>query len=539
MIRSSSWLFSFLTVVAVSIPAAAQGGHKEFEVYQSVGGGWSKNLHEIAKGAVNIPAPAQPVFLGRIPFTRTDTDRPDPIAQTSAPVPSTLGPSSATPGQGFEGLGSGAYGFRVQYAPPDTNGAAGITQYVQWVNASFAVFDKATGSLLAGPLPGNSLWQGFGGGCETNNDGDPIVQFDKLAQRWVFTQFSVSNKPYLVCFAISQTADATGPYFRFAFNFGNSSFPDYPKLGIMPNIMPNGAPAGGYFMSFNIFWNGFFFQGPRACAVDRNKALTGQAPVMVCFSLSSSYGSLLPADLDGTTLPSDPSQDFFIAYGSNVLQVWKLKPNWSSPSSSTLTRLADVGVASFTRACNGGKCIPQPGTSQQLDSLADRLMYRLAYRNRGGTESMVVNHSVKSTTAASAIRWYELRVSSGNVSLFQQGTFAPADNVSRWMGSIATDKCGDIALGYSVSNGTDTFPGIRATGRLGTDPPDGQMQAETPVKAGSGSQLPNLSRWGDYSSMSVDPVDDSTFWFTSEYIASNGTFNWNTRIIPMKFSSCQ
>ena len=167
-------------------------------------------------------------------------------------------------------------------------------------------------------------------------------------------------------------------------------------------------------------------------------------------------------------------------------------------------------------------------------------MYRLAYRNRGGTESMVVNHSVKSGTAASAIRWYEIGVSNGNVNVtpLQQGTFAPADNISRWMGSIATDKCGDIAVGYSVSNGTNTFPGIRATGRLVSDPA-GQMQAETTVQAGSGSQLPNLSRWGDYSAMSVDPVDDSTFWFTSEYIASNGTFNWNTRIIPMKFSSCQ
>jgi hypothetical protein len=163
-------------------------------------------------------------------------------------------------------------------------------------------------------------------------------------------------------------------------------------------------------------------------------------------------------------------------------------------------------------------------------------MYRLAYRNRAGTESMVVNHSVKSATAASAIRWYELRVSGGNVSLFQQGTFAPADNVSRWMGSIAANRCGDIALGYSVS-GTNTYPGIRATGRLAGDPA-GQLQAETALQDGTGSQLPNLSRWGDYSAMSVDPVDDSTFWFTSEYIRANGKFNWNTRIVPMKFSTC-
>jgi hypothetical protein len=521
----SNWLLASVAIMVAVVPAAAQGGPKQVEVYQSVAGSWSKNLREMAKGTVNIPGPAQPVFLGRIPFSGTDAERQDAVEQT-IPLPSqSLIP---TVGQGFEGLGSGAYGFNVQYAPPDTNGAAGTTQYVQWVNASFAVFDKASGNLLAGPIPGNAPWQGFGGGCETNNDGDPIVQFDKLAQRWVFTQFSVSNKPYLQCFAISESADATGAYFRFAFSFGNRDFPDYPKLGIMPN---------GYYMSFNIFRNGFLFTGPRACAVDRNRALSGVAPSMVCFSLSSGYGSLLPADLDGATAPSDASQDFFIAYGSNVLQVWKLRPNWSSPSSSTLTGPANLAVAAFTRACSGGTCIPQPGTSQQLDSLADRLMYRLAYRNLGGTESMVVNHSVKSGAAASAIRWYELRVSGGNASLFQQGTFAPLDNVSRWMGSIAMDMCGDIAVGYSVSDGTDTYPGIRTTGRVPTDPA-GQLQTETTLMPGSGSQTQNLSRWGDYSAMSVDPVDDSTFWFTTEYMASNGTFNWHTRIVPMKFSTC-
>src|SRR5262249_45367212 len=183
---------------------------------------------------------------------------------------------------------------------------------------------------------------------------------------------------------------ARGPYYRFAFSFGNSNLPDYPKLGIMPS---------GYYMSFNIFLLGFFYSGPRACAIDRNKALSGTAPTMVCFSLSSRYGSILPADLDGTTPPSDPSQDFFIAYGTNSLQVWKLKPNYTTPSSSTMTGPTTLAVAAFTRACNGGTCIPQPGTTQQLDSLADRLMYRLAYRNHGGTESMVVNHSVTSASS--------------------------------------------------------------------------------------------------------------------------------------------
>src|SRR6266568_546955 len=150
--------------------------------------------------------------------------------------------------------------------------------------------------------------------------------------------------------------------------------------------MPNGN-GGGYFMSFNIFRNGFFFQGPRACAVDRNAALNGAPPVMICYSLSSSYGSLLPADLDDTTPPSDPTRDFFISYGSNSLLVWEMKPNFVTPSSSRLSGPTTLPVEVFSRACGGGTCIPQPRTTQKLDSLADRLMYRLAYRTLAdGTE---------------------------------------------------------------------------------------------------------------------------------------------------------
>jgi hypothetical protein len=527
MVQTLKWICGLLALLIVVVPGLAQGGPQQVEVYQSVSGSWSKQLHEMAPGTVSIPAPAQAVFLGRIPFSDPDSGGPDAAAQTT-PLPSqNLAPAG---GAGFEGLYSGAAGPR--YAPSDANGAAGTTQYVQWVNAAFAIFDKSSGTIVSngGPFLGNTPWQGFGGGCENNNDGDPIIQFDKLAQRWVFTQFSVSTKPYLQCFAISQTADARGPYFRFAFSFGNTNFPDYPKLGIMPN---------GYYMSFNIFKNGFAFNGPRACAVNRVAALAGNAPTMICYSLSNSYGSLLPADLDGATLPSDATRDFFISYGTNALLVWQMKPNFATPSSSTLSGPTSVGVNPFSRACNGGTCIPQPATGQKLDSLADRLMYRLAYRKWGtnGTESMVVNHSVTSSTAASALRWYELRVSGDAVSVFQQGTYAPSDNVARWMGSIAMDKCGDIAVGYSVSNGTNTYPGIRATGREIADPIN-SLQTETTLQAGTGSQLPNLSRWGDYSAMTVDPVDDLTFWFTTQYMTADGTFNWHTRVVPMKFSSC-
>jgi len=509
-----------LVVVVFSFDSQAQ-----VLVYPATGASWSKMLHEMAPTAPTTRRNRE-AFLGRIPVAVTQTR--DGALQTSAlPYPTLL-----TAGLNFEGLGAGFPNYSVKFAPPDTIGAVGLTQYVQWVNSDFAIFDKNTGVIVdnGGPFPGNTPWAEFGGGCQSNNDGDPQVQYDKLAHRWVFTQFSVSTTPFLQCFAISLNDNARGPYFRFAFSFGNSDFNDYPKLGIMPN---------GYYMSYNIF-QGNSFVGPRVCSVDRTAALAGAPPVQICKQLAASDGSLLPADLDGITPPSDTTQNFFVGFQANSLQVFKLKPDYVTPANTTLTGPVSLSVASFTITCpdlGGGDCITQPGADQRLDALADRLMYRLAYRNRDGTESMVVNQSVKSPTSRSGVRWYELRVSGGNATLFQQGTFAPNDNIARFMGSAALNKCGDIAVGYSVSAPTVTFPGIRTTGRLSTDPP-GQLQAETVIKAGAGSQTSGLERWGDYSAMNVDPGDDSTFWYTNEYIQTSGTFNWHTRIASMKFATC-
>ena len=212
-------------------------------------------------------------------------NRVDPVIQ------STAGPLVATtPGLNFAGVGNGDYGFTVNSAPPDTNGAVGDTQYVQWVNTSFAVFNKTTGALVYGPVAGNTLWSGFGGGCQTNNDGDPIVQFDKAAHRWILTQFSVSTTPYLQCVAVSTTSDATGTYYRYSFSYGTTQFNDYPKLGVWPDA---------YYISFNIFNNGTTFAGAKVCAFDRTKMLTGAAATQQCFQLSTTYGGLLPSDLDG------------------------------------------------------------------------------------------------------------------------------------------------------------------------------------------------------------------------------------------------
>lgn len=503
-------------------------------------------------GAVqyDVSAPVRDLE-GLAPSAETDKEKKEkplrlippvgPGVATDTTVQTVTGPLvGTTAGLGFAGVGNGDYGFTDQYAPPDTNGAVGATQYVQWVNTSFAVFDKASGAIVSGfPKAGNAIWSGFGGGCESNNDGDPIVIYDKGADRWVLTQFSVSTTPYLQCVAVSATPDATGPYYRYAFSYGSTQFNDYPKLGVWPD---------GYYITYNIFNNGITFAGAKACAFDRAMMLAGNAATQQCFQLSSSYGGLLPADLDGSTQPPSGSPNFFLNFGFNSLRLWTFHVDWNSPNNSEFSGPVTIPVASFAAACNGGgACIPQPNTRQKLDSLADRLMYRLAYRNFGDHESLVVNHSVGVGTnkpkQVTSVRWYELRnqagstMASGAPVVHQQGTLGTADGIHRWMGSIAMDKQGNIALGYSASSGS-VKPSIRYTGRLASDALN-TMQAEAVVKAGGGSQLQNLRRWGDYSAMTVDPVDDCTFWYTNEYLKSSGIFNWSTWITSFKFPGCQ
>ncbi len=445
----------------------------------------------------------------------------DPVRQTLAPL-TTNGP---TTGLSFEGIGQGQYGFSVQYIPPDTNGTVGATQYVQWVNASFAIFDKATGNLLLGPVLGNTLWSGFGGGCQTNNNGDPVVTYDKLANRWVMSQFSVGSTPYLQCIAVSQTSDATGAWYRYSFSYGNSDFDDYPKMGVWPDA---------YYETFDMFLNGQTYIGPDACAYDRNSMLAGLSATQQCFQQSAALGPLLPSDLDGTTPPPTGSPNYMLTFGTNTLNMYKFHVDWVTPANSTFTGPTVINVAAFSPLCGGGQCVPEPG-SQTLDSLGDRLMHRLAYRNFGTHESLVVNHSVTAGSSG-GVRWYEIQNPSGTPVLAQQSTYAPDSNY-RWMGSVAMDQAGDLAVGYSESS-SSVYPSVAYAGRLATDPVN-TLQAETLVVSGTGSQNYSMNnRWGDYSAMQVDPVDDCTFWYTQEYIKTTGSFNWNTRIANFKFSNC-
>jgi hypothetical protein len=475
-----------------------------------------------AAAAAHARHEAEPARRIPLPPGLKSANVEDPVLQHTTP---SLAPTLAAPtagGLNFDGLGNGSLGFTVTSAPPDTNGAVGATQYVQWVNSSFAVFNKSTGAKVSGPTAGNTLFSSLGNGCATNNDGDPIAQYDKLANRWVLSQFSVSTTPFLQCVAVSTTSDATGTYNVYSFSYPN--FDDYPKMGIWPD---------GYYTTFNMF-NGNTFVGADACAYDRNKMLAGQPATQVCFQQGSSVGGLLPGDLDGTTAPPAGSPNFLAFFGTNNLNLFKFHVDFTTPANSTFTGPTVIPVAAFTALCNGGTCVAQPGTTNKLDSLADRLMYRLAYRNLGTKEALVVNHSVVAGTSG-GVRWYEIDNPNGTPVLAQQSTFAPDSNY-RWMGSIAMDHNGNMAMGYSVSSST-TSPSIAFTGRLATDPAN-TMQTEASIVAGTGSQNGTLTRWGDYSAITVDPVDDCTFWYTTEYMKTTGTFNWNTRIANFKFSGC-
>ena len=516
--RFVTFLAFTLLVIGIALPSVAQ---EPADIQYPVHFDISPPIRDI-----NLPPQAPDASLSRALMA---VPRAPQAPQFDPALQSTPGAATnTTPGVNFEGV-TVQQAPSCNCAPPDTNMAVGPNHVVQWVNTSFAVYDKA-GIIFPGyPKAGNSLWVGFGGACETTNSGDPIAQYDRAADRWLMSQLAISGSGNFQCFAVSTTGDPGGTYARYAYGFG-SDLNDYPKIGVWP-VSFNGAPQGAYFASYNIFAFGAFFSGPRPCAYDRAAMLAGNpTATQVCFQQNNNVGSLLPSDLDGSAPPPSGEPNFYFDYGTNELLMWKFTPNFATPASSSFTGPQHISVDAFSPLCNGGTCVPQSETAQQLDTLADRLMYRVAYRNLGDHEAVLVSHSV-----TGGYRWYEVRTPNATPTLFQDGTFGP-DNSNRWMGSIASDQNGNIAIGYSVSS-SSMHPAIRFTGREPGDAP-GTMQAETSMFEGPGSQTNGLSRWGDYSAMRIDPFDDCTFWYTTEYIPANGTFNWHTRIASFRFNSC-
>lgn len=513
----------------------------------------SPPLSEIARTlASQRPAAIHTIIPRRLVTPRMKSRAPVGAMRGGAPASALQSGGAVTPNVftstllNQEGIASD-----ITVAPPDPNGAVGETQYVQWVNNRLAVYRKSDGALLLGPLPGNAVFAGMSGSpgaeaCANSNFGDPIVQYDKLAKRWILTQFGwdPANEftgPYYQCIAVSTSSDATGTYYRYSWDQRDANglpvFPDYPKLGVWPDA---------YYFTWVLFppigQDGYF--GPRACGVDRAVMLAGGAPTARCYDFGDFYGPVLPSDLDGTMPPPAGSPNYMMSLDFNAdgtgdhLFMWHF-----SFARASVSDAITIPVAPFTIACpneSGGPCIQQPAPGEPLDALGDRLMYRLAYRNFGDREALVANHSVQQPGVPPdgpvGVRWYELRNPRTNPGVYQQGTWAPDAN-SRWMGSIAMDRMGNIALGYSVS-GPATFPGVRYTGRLRSEPL-GRLEPEKVIVNGGGVQVETFNRWGDYSAMTIDPSGDCGFWYTQEYIAETGSFNWRTRIASFTFRNCK
>jgi hypothetical protein len=579
-----------VAVIGVTAAAATQSGSTSRQVgptfSDAVAFDTSKPLRELVKNAkprVALPANRGPAGADSR-YSAEGLDGSSPFsalrALGAASVPAAvIGAPLAT----FEGISNqdnfNLFGFRVN--PPDPVGDVGPNHYVEMVNLAFAVYDKA-GNRLLGPSDTGSLWAGFAIEDCTDPSGDPVVLYDQTTDRWILSQFTTRGldpetptAPFYNCVAVSQTGDPTGPYFRYAFITqpdlvdGGYFFPDYPKYGVWSN---------SYIMTTRDF--GFDDRyGISVYALEKNKMVNGNPNARaVQFFLDSDVvpisligDGLLPPDIDGNRRPAATdspapivgTQDGGGPYGatSDALNIWELTVHWRSTPAASINLAAQLPVASFDSIfpCgvvpsttpdvlpNARDCLPQPGItdgSRFLDILSyrQRPTHRLAYRNFGRYEALVTNQAVEARAGVAGVRWYEIRRTGGTYSLFQQGTYAPDDGVHRWMGSIAMDKKGDAALGYSVVNGTSVFPGIRYTGRLTGDPLGEMTLGEGVIVNGTGVQTNTNSRWGDYTSMNVDPTDDCTFWYVNEYYTAAGQASspagWQTRIGSFRLPGC-
>ncbi|CAN5793487.1 hypothetical protein BH20VER1_BH20VER1_00140 [soil metagenome] len=477
-----------------------------------------------------------------LPFWRIpQSDVPDPVTQV-VPQAAARGAAvtNATTGFNFLGVpGSGSW-------PPDANGAAGNDQYVETVNTRYQVWslNRATNTAtsIAGPSNINTLWSGFvGGNCAARNDGDPIVLYDKLANRWLISQFTsaTSGGFYYQCVAVSTTANAAGTYHRYAFAVPNGHFGDYPHYGTWTDA---------YYMMAHAFTNtSGGYQGAHFAAMDRTKMLAGDPTATWQVIVDTTEGGHMPADLDGHAPPPHNAPGIFLSIHGSSMYLYRMKVDWANPANTTRPLQATMPIAPATAACGGTSCIPQPGSGTVLASLADRLMFRVAYRNFIDHESLVVSHSVNPniTGVVSGVRWYDFRISGAPDAVcsafpctYQQGTVA--DNPggrSRWMPSIAMDGAENILVGYSATgtaSGSDNHS-IRYTGRAKTDPL-GQMTVPERI-VHTGTRNITTDRWGDYTSITPDPVDDCTFWYVNQYYetGNTGNANWRTRVNSSRF----
>jgi hypothetical protein len=503
----------------------------------------------------------------------------------------------------FDGLGVGFTGAQGPVSlrnPSDNSLAVGPNHIFQIVNTRIAIYTKqgkqfdTTGRSLYGAVATNTIFKGFGGMCEATNNGDAVVRYDQLADRWLVVmpifrraplrpdqpqaardgdpaQVSVQgqaaqpgkaaplfvpapNPPvqpgqapprsgqgnpsgqatpqgvYSMCYAVSTGADPLGSYYRY--EFLRPLFPDYPRPAIWPD---------GYYIPTS---TGDEVIQKHACVVDRAKMLKGQPASEQCVIIDG-VNFLNNADLDGRNLPPAGAPNIMMAAGGTQLKkvfeddrifVWKFHVDWKNPANTRVTGPEKIAVAPYHYLCDGQltHCVPQPGTERRLDAQGDKLMARLVYRRIGNRESVVAVHSINTAAGSGGVRWYEFRVNRDrNISLYQQGTFAP-DGFYRWMASPAMDGSGNIGIGYSFG-GTPNFAGQRFAGRLANDPPGQLTLRETVLVEGEAAQ--NAMRWEDYTQTAVDPSDDCTIWYVGDYL-KKGETNYSTRIGAFRLPGC-
>lgn len=479
-----------------------------------------------------------------------------------APMPS--------PAQSFSGLSlstSVTGGQAGAGWPPDVNGDVGPNHYIEAVNDAYAIFNK-TGTLLAA-FTENALWTGAGTSpCNGHGRGDPVVVHDALADRWLLTHFAFgidSNgapaSPFYQCIAASRTSDpVAGGWWLYAIRMdtGAAGQPpigtlnDYPKFGIWTDCLymsangfnqPAGTFAGAMFASFS-----------------RSDMYAGATLTGALGFISDTHDpfTMIPSTLLGTSsgsLPPPGTPNYFVSQSQvdYVFEVRKFAAGTNCGGGGSFSVATNVSETTYHAA--QGDIVSQPNTTNVLDSLGHRLMQKVPYRRTGSAESLWVTHTVLSGAAGSTTvpQWAQLDVTAGTIATtpVQQQIYVPDNTLHRWMPSLAVDRQGNMALGYSTSNGTSpNFPSIAYSGRLVGDPLNNLPETETQLIAGSGSQtntivlkgnnVPN-ARWGDYTAMSVDPADDCTFWYINEYYGSqpNGTSgNWQTYIGSFKFPGC-
>jgi hypothetical protein len=505
----------------------------------------------------------------------------------------------------FDGLG---FGFEGPQGPStgqnasDNSLAVGPNHIVQTVNSRLAIFTKegemfdTTGRVLYGAVPNNTVFEGFGGTCEARNNGDTVVRYDQLADRWLIVMpiFRRSPQrpdqpepwvpgevpylsppgvpdqpgpaaplfappppepppvgepaaagpggrgqrpppqegPYSMCYAVSTSSDPMGSYYRY--EFLRPLFPDYPRPAVWPD---------GYYVPTS---TGDNIVEKHACVVDRERMLAGEAATEQCFVIGG-VNFLNNADLDGQALPPAGAPNIMMATGGTQLEedfeddgiyVWQFHVDWENPANTNLTGPQKVAVAPYHYLCDGQltECVPQPGTDQRLDSQGDKIMARPVYRNLGHRESIVAVHSVNTEGGGGGVRWYELTVEGDrSLSLRQQGTYAPG-GFYRWMASPATDRDGNIGIGYSFG-GPPNFVGQRFAGRMANDPLGNLTLEETVLVEGEASQT-NTLRWEDYTQTAMDPTDDCTIWYVGDYLRA-GSETYSTRIGAFRLPGCR